>query len=95
MQLKYITFMLPFITLSLEVVSGYLIHEDAETNLEFLLRIDANKDEKLSYKELVDAKIEEVTLKIINLILDFPNHKFFYRTKMKSQNIYDFKKMTK
>ena len=78
MQLKYITFMLPFVTLSLEVVSGYLIHEDAESNIEFFLRIDVNKDEKLSYKELVDAKIEEVTLKIINLILDFPNHNFFF-----------------
>ena len=79
--------MLPFITLSLEVVSGYLIHEDAESNIEFFLRIDVNKDEKLSYKELVDAKIEEVTLEIINLILDFPNHNFFFRTKMKLQNI--------
>ena len=69
--------MLPFITLSLEVVSGYLIHEDTESNIEFFLRIDANKDEKLSYKELVDEKNEEVTLKIINLILDFPNHNFF------------------
>ena len=73
--------MLPFVTLSLEVVSGYLIHEDAESNIEFFLRIDVNKDEKLSYKELVDAKIEEVTLKIINLILDFPNHNFFFQNK--------------
>ena len=65
MQLKYIAFLLPFITLFLEVVSE-LLDADLEHPIQFFIRVDANKDEKLSYKELIDAKIEEVQLKKIN-----------------------------
>ena len=43
----------------MEVVS-HLIDENDEHQLQFLVRVDANKDEKISYKELIDAKIEQV-----------------------------------
>ena len=60
MQLKHIiAFLLTFITLSTEVVS-LLMDENDEHQLQFLVRVDANKDEKISYKELIDAKIEQV-----------------------------------
>ena len=60
MQLKHIiAFLLTFITLSMEVVS-LLMDENDEHQLQFLVRVDANKDEKISYKELIDAKIEQV-----------------------------------
>ena len=60
MQLKHIiAFLVTFITLSIEVVS-LLMDENDEHQLQFLVRVDANKDEKISYKELIDAKIEQV-----------------------------------
>ena len=60
MQLKHIiAFLVTFITLSMEVVSD-LMDENDEHQLQFLVRVDANKDEKISYKELIDAKIEQV-----------------------------------
>ena len=61
MQLKHIiAFLLTFITaLSMEVVS-HLMDENDEHQFQFLVRVDANKDEKISYKELIDAKIEQV-----------------------------------
>ena len=60
MQFKHIiAFLLTFITLSMEVVS-LLMDENDEHQLQFLVRVDANKDEKISYKELIDAKIEQV-----------------------------------
>ena len=60
MQLKHIiAFLLTFITLSMEVAS-HLMDENDEHQLQFLVRVDANKDEKISYKELIDAKIEQV-----------------------------------
>ena len=60
MQLKHIiAFLLTFITLSMEVVS-HLMDENDEHQLQFLVRVDTNKDEKISYKELIDAKIEQV-----------------------------------
>ena len=60
MQLKHIiAFLLTFITLSMEVVS-HLMDENDEHQLQFLVRVDANKDERISYKELIDAKIEQV-----------------------------------
>ena len=60
MQLKHIiAFLLTFITFTMEVVS-LLIDENDEHQLQFLVRVDANKDEKISYKELIDAKIEQV-----------------------------------
>ena len=43
----------------MEVVS-HLMDENDEDQLQFLVRVDANKDEKISYKELIDAKIEQV-----------------------------------
>ena len=60
MQLKHIiAFLVTFITLSMEVVS-HLMDENDEHQLQFLVRVDTNKDEKISYKELIDAKIEQV-----------------------------------
>ena len=60
MQLKHIiAFLLTFITLTMEVVS-LLMDDNDEHQLQFLVRVDANKDEKISYKELIDAKIEQV-----------------------------------
>ena len=49
----------------MEVVSE-LLDADLEHPIQFFIRVDANKDEKLSYKELIDAKIEEVQLRKIN-----------------------------
>ena len=60
MQLKHIiALLLTFITLSMEVVC-HLMDENDEHQLQFLVRVDTNKDEKISYKELIDAKIEQV-----------------------------------